>query len=157
MTGKTRPTSVKESLFVTKHESLTDILCDHDLASLGDAYVNLVYSLALSRKEGKPVGRKADSYRLSLALRQVGLRKLLPSRTDRHKQADAAEALIVYGWLMGTVSLEAALSAMEKGETEEESFVILLRTTMQELGVTLTASIRGSDKLAEGDAREAPE
>lgn len=96
--------------FLNKYSSISDILGDHELASLGDAFVNLIYSLALSKVAGKPVGRKLDSRVLSLALRKAGLRTLLPHRMDRHKLADAAEALIAYGWLSGAISLEEALN-----------------------------------------------
>ncbi|MBS7615025.1 hypothetical protein KEJ18_04765, partial [Candidatus Bathyarchaeota archaeon] len=84
--------AVKHFSFASKHVSLQDVLLDHDLAMLGDAYVNFVYSLALSERQHKPVGRKVASSVLAMAVRKSGLRPLLPLRTDRHKQADAAEA-----------------------------------------------------------------
>ncbi|MEJ2243979.1 MAG: hypothetical protein P8X87_05555 [Candidatus Bathyarchaeota archaeon] len=37
--------------FIKNHEKLSDILMDQKLAKLGDAYVNFLYSLALSKKE----------------------------------------------------------------------------------------------------------
>lgn len=124
----TRRRREKELRFIPKHENISDILEDHDLAALGDAYVNLVYSLALSRKLGKPVGRKVDSSTLASALRKADLRKFLPSRTDRHKQADAAESLIVYAWLIGEISLDETLRVMEKEKTAEDAFSSLLQT-----------------------------
>ncbi len=124
----------KELHFVREHESMSDILEDHGLAALGDAYVNLVYSLALSRRSGKPVGRKVDSSTLASALRKADLRKFLPSRTDRHKQADAAESLIVYAWLTGKISLEKTIHIVEKEESVEDAFSMLLQTVSKSLG-----------------------
>jgi len=125
--------SEKEFNFSLKHESLSAILLDRDLAALGDAYVNLLYSLALSNRRHKPIGRKVDSSILAVSVRKAGLRAMLPSRTDRHKQADAAEALIVYSWLKGVVSLDEATRILEKEENMEEAFSVLLRTVVDRL------------------------
>ncbi|MCW4020144.1 MAG: hypothetical protein NWF14_02800 [Candidatus Bathyarchaeota archaeon] len=125
----------KEFPFIPKHANLAAILTDHQLAALGDAYVNFVYSLNLSRKRGRPVGRKADSSTLASALKKADLRRLLPSRTDRHKQADAAEALIIYGWLVGAVSLEETLRIMEREGTAEEAFSLLLQRISERLNM----------------------
>jgi len=126
---------LKDFGFVPKHENLQAVLLDHDLAALGDAYVNFVYSLALSEKQHKPVGRKVDSSVLAVAIRKAGLRASLPSRTDRHKQADAAEALIVYAWLNNIVSLGEAVQAIGKEESLEEAFCVLLRTIVEKLKI----------------------
>jgi hypothetical protein len=44
--------------FQTVRGSLAEVLADRDMASLGDAYVNFVYSLALSNRIGKAFGRE---------------------------------------------------------------------------------------------------
>lgn len=121
--------------FIPKHKKISNVLSDHELAALGDAYVNLIYSLALSERQRKPVGKKAKSSMLASALRKVGLRALLPSRMDRHRQADAAEALIVYSWLTKAVSLEEAFLVMKKGETLDEAFVLLMRAILEKLAL----------------------
>jgi len=82
--------------FTPQYESLREVLMDQKLAKLGDAYVNFLYSLALSKKKGEPAGTKVEGRLLADAFKKAGLRKFLPSRIDRHKQADAAEALILY-------------------------------------------------------------
>ncbi len=123
----------KDSSFIRKYNNLTDILADRELASLGDAFVNFVYSLALSRKSGKPIGRKVESDVLATALRKADLRRLLPSRVDRHKQADAAEALIVYAWLAGQVTLDEALDVFVQN-TDVDAFSLLLQTAVNRLG-----------------------
>lgn len=123
--------------FLNKYSSISDILVDHELASLGDAFVNFVYSLALSKVAGKPVGRKLDSRVLSSALRKSGLRMLLPHRMDRHKLADAAEALIVYGWLSGAMSLEEALNMMVHEGDLSDNICNLLKLVLERVGSTL--------------------
>jgi len=136
MSPKTRRTEMKESPIISKYQSIVEILADHELASLGDAYVNFIYSLALSRKMGKPIGKRMNSSTLASALRKANLRKLLPSRTDRHKQADAAESLIVYAWLAGAMSLDETLSIIEEENKEDDLFALLLRTILVKLNVT---------------------
>jgi hypothetical protein len=120
--------------FAPSHSALPDILTDHKLASLGDAYTNLVYSLYLSVKTGKPAGAKADGRLLSNACKRAGLRGFLPSRVDRHQQADAAEALLVYVWLQGLATISESVSTLMKYEDVEEAFGFLLSTAKKKLG-----------------------
>jgi hypothetical protein len=119
--------------FMHEYSSLVEVLVDRNLASLGDAYVNLVYSLALSKIASKPVGRKLDSLTLALALRKSDLRRFLPGRVDRHRQADAAEALIVYGWLSGAVSIGEAVEILTREGKIVENLSELLKVTLGRL------------------------
>ncbi|MCW8802027.1 MAG: hypothetical protein OQK81_01575 [Candidatus Bathyarchaeota archaeon] len=112
--------------FIKNHENLSQILMDQKLAKLGDAYVNFLYSLALSKKTGEATGVKVKGRLLADAFKKADLRKFLPSRVDRHKQADAAEALIVYPWLEGSMTMEEGLEILEKTEDEVEAFCNLL-------------------------------
>jgi len=121
--------------FVPHFKSLQEVLTNHKLAALGDAYVNFLYSLAISKKTGEPAGAKVDSRLLAEALRKAGLREYLPSRTDRHKQADAAEALIVYAWLKDLVSLEEGVSILERHENSVEGFCNLLVSAKKKLNL----------------------
>ncbi|MBO3755317.1 MAG: hypothetical protein FGF53_10670, partial [Candidatus Brockarchaeota archaeon] len=116
--------------FMHEYSSLAEVLADHNLASLGDAYVNLIYSLALSKIAGKPVGRKLDSLTLASALRKSDTRRFLPRRVDRHRQADAAEALIVYGWLSGAVSIWEAVEILAREGEVAENINELLKLTL---------------------------
>ena len=111
-----------------KYESLNEVLLDQKLAKLGDAYVNFLYSLALSKKDGVPTGIKVKGRLLADAFKRAGLREFLPSRIDRHKQADAAEALIVYAWIQGSITLEEGLKILEQNEDSTEAFSVLLLT-----------------------------
>ena len=119
--------------FISQYGNLREVLTDQKLAALGDAYVNLLYSLALSKRKGQPTGAKVDNRLLAEALKKVGLRSLLPPRIDRHKQADAAEALIAYAWVRGLMTMEEGVSILEKDEDAVEAFSSFLLTVMKRL------------------------
>ena len=119
--------------FITKYESLSEVLMDQKLAKLGDAYVNFLYSLALSKKKGEATGTKVEGRLLAEAFKKAGLRKFLPSRIDRHKKADAAEALIVYAWIRGSMTMEESLKILEQNEDMIEAFSLLLLTAKSKI------------------------
>ena len=121
--------------FIQQHESLSEVLMDQKLAQLGDAYVNFLYSLALSKKKGEPAGTKVKGRLLAEAFKKAGLRKFLPSRIDRHKKADAAEALIVYAWIRGSMTMEEGLKILEQNGDEVEVFSLLLLTAKSKLDI----------------------
>jgi hypothetical protein len=112
--------------FVQDKKNLSEVLTDHDLASLGDAFANFVYSLALSNKKGKPTGKKAKGTLLAEALRRAGLRSCVPSSVSSHGLADAAEALLVYAWLHDCITLEESVAMLEKNDDTVEGFAQLL-------------------------------
>lgn len=93
---------------------LREIVLDKGLAALGDALVNFAYSLALSLLEGRPTGGRLDNRLLSEAFRNAGLREELPRRMSRHDLADAAEALLAYGWLTDMVSFWDLVEALRR-------------------------------------------
>jgi hypothetical protein len=111
------------------YKDLTEVLTDHDLASLGDSYVNFVYSLALSGMRGRASGAKVKGSALAEALKKAGLRKHLPSRMTKHSLADAAEALIVYGWLRNCVTLEESVTVIENAGDLIAGLAALLTVT----------------------------
>jgi hypothetical protein len=112
--------------FPKPYENLTQILTDHKLAQLGDAYTNLIYSLAISKRNREPTGAKVKGSILATAIKKAGLRNYLPSRMTRHMMADAAEALIVYAWLNNHVTLEESITTLEKTNDSIEGFSQLL-------------------------------
>jgi len=112
--------------FIKSYKSLTEVLTDHKLAALGDAYINFAYSLALSIKRGKPSGAKVKGTVLVEAFRKAGLMGHMPSRVSSHMLADAAEALIVYAWLYGCVSLDECVSILCRSRDSVEGFTQLL-------------------------------
>ncbi|MEM3696126.1 MAG: ribonuclease III family protein [Candidatus Bathyarchaeia archaeon] len=116
----------KTFAFIKSYGTLKEVLVDHDLAALGDAYINFAYSLALSKRRGKPSGAKVRGVALSEALRKAGLREYLPSRMTRHLMADAAEALIVYAWLCDCITLEESVTILEENADLVEALTQLL-------------------------------
>lgn len=114
--------------FLKTRRNLGEVLTDHKLASLGDAFINFAYSLALSNKKAQPSGAKVKGRVLAEALRKAGLRKYMPSRTNRHTLADAAEALAVYAWLHHYITLEESVKTLEKTEDLAKGLSQLLLT-----------------------------
>ena len=114
--------------FAKVYKDLTEVLMDHKLAALGDAYINFAYSLALSQNKGQPSGAKVRGSVLAEAFKKAGLREHMPSRVSRHMLADAAEALTVYAWLHSYITLEESVAMLEKAENPVESFTQLLLT-----------------------------
>jgi hypothetical protein len=119
--------------FNLEYKSLREILLNHELASLGDSYVNFLYSLAMSKRRGQPVGIKVSSRILAEALKRAGLRTLLPRRTDRHTQADAVEALVVYAWVEDVVNIQEGVSLLMDYEDAVEAFSTLLSTIARKM------------------------
>jgi len=120
-----------EFQFTSRYKNLLEILTDHELAALGDSCVNFIFSLALSMRLNKPAGSKVKSRILAIALKRASLRERLPSRVNRHRQADAAEALIIYAWLVGIVTIEECVTILGKEAQPEDGFSILLRTIFE--------------------------
>lgn len=82
------------------------------LSSIGDSFVNLAYSLALSKAHKKPVGLKVSNTILSRSVEAAGLRGSLGTRVDKHKLADYAEGLIFKAWAEGRLGLQEAVELM---------------------------------------------
>ena len=116
------------------YDSLEELLLDKDLAGLGDSYVNLVYSLAMSQKHGHPMGAKVSNRILAQAVEASGLRKMLPHRVDRHTRGNAAEALLVFAWLQGILEMDECIKALSQKDPAE-ALTLLLRKILDKLGV----------------------
>ena len=112
--------------FLKSYDALSQVLVDKQLAALGDAYVNLVYSLALSKRKRRPYGAKVKGTILAEALRKAGLRTLLLSRIDRHIISDAAEAIVVYAWLHNLLTLEDSVQTIAEADTPENGLAQLI-------------------------------
>jgi hypothetical protein len=127
-------TEMSKGSLLKEYKSLEEVLVDKDLAGLGDAYVNFLYSLVVSQKSGHPTGAKVNNRVLAKALRKAGLRKFLPRRIDRHVLGNAAEALIVFAWLADTVTFEDSLKILGQKDDTVEAFAVLLREILERLG-----------------------
>jgi len=123
------------SLTLRKYGSLEELLLDKDLASLGDSYVNFVYSLAMSQKLKRPVGAKVDNQILAEAVTKSGLRRFLPHRVDRHARGNAAEALLVFAWLENLLELEDCTKVLSREDDVAEAFARLIGDVLRKLGV----------------------
>ena len=125
----------KLSSLTLEHTSLEAVLQDHKLASLGDAYVNFICSLALSTKRNEATGIKVSSRILAQALRGAKLRIFLPKRVDRHTLGDAAEALIVYAWLQKVITIEESVTTLSSSSDITKAFVSLLLLAKERLNL----------------------
>jgi len=123
----------RTSAFLWRHNSVREVLNDRGLSSLGDSYINFVFSLALSNRKGQPEGTKVKGSFLAEALRRAGLRQYLSSSLSRHALADAAEALFVYAWLSGSLSIDDCVSTLAKSDDPIEGLTRLLVTTKNKL------------------------
>jgi len=104
------------------------------LAKLGDAYVNFVFSMGRSKALQEPQGIKVSDRILAEALRKSGLRKELPHRTTRQDCANAVEALLVYGYLNGLVSLEEAVTRIATAtDSPVDAFADLIQSVANRL------------------------
>jgi len=121
--------------FIPKYTGLQQILTDEKLASLGDAYVNFVYSLALSQRKGVPTGARAKGKVLAEAFRRAGLKNLLPPRTDRHGRANAVEALVVYAWVHNAITIPESVNVLRSTEDDVEAFCNLIALARRRLGL----------------------
>jgi hypothetical protein len=126
-------TEMNENSVLRNYKNLEEVLLDKDLAGLGDAYVNFLFSLAVSKRLGRPVGAKVNNKVLAEAIRKAGLRNLLPHRIDRHVLGNAAEALIVFAWLSNKLTLEDSLKILSEKEDAVEAFTSLLNKISERL------------------------
>lgn len=91
---------------LVKHNSLDKIMNDKGLAKLGDAFINLCYSLAKSIVIGVPTGAKVRDRVLANAIRESPIYKYIGHRTDTGSAGDAYEAIMAYLWVTGKIDLE---------------------------------------------------
>lgn len=124
--------------FRKNYSSLTEVLLDKDLAKIGDALVNFIFSLAVSNTMKQPQNVRVSSLTLSTALKKSGLRELLPHRIDRHDQANAVEALVMYAWITKIFSLSELLQILEsEAQNPIEAFSKVLLEIMQAINHSL--------------------
>ena len=89
-----------------EYSSPEEAFLDENLAKLGDALVNLIYSMAMSISKLEPDGAKVPNEVLSNSLSEAGFRHLAPSRVDSHRLADIVEAIVAYAWIKGEIDLD---------------------------------------------------
>lgn len=109
----------------------------NELSALGDVFVNLIYSLALSDIYKKPVGKRVSNHILSKALIESGVRKRTNSRLDRHAQADFAESIIFYAWMKKMVSIEECVDVLRKRLSSSKEYYELRSSSIQAFAALL--------------------
>ncbi|GBE17630.1 hypothetical protein BMS3Abin16_00214 [archaeon BMS3Abin16] len=90
-----------------------------ELSKIGDPLTNLLFSMALSRVRGRPVGRKVSNTVLSAALSKTRLREHAGSRMTKGDLGDYVEGLIFQNWAEGRVSMDAAVSILAENLTSD--------------------------------------
>ena len=95
-------------------ETIQRVLHDKELASLGDAFVNFIYSLALTKLNGHPEGTKVSDRILSEAFRLADLRKYLGSRVSRKDLANAAESLLAEAYRKHLITIDESVEIISQ-------------------------------------------
>jgi hypothetical protein len=95
-------------------DAIRQILGNKQLASLGDAYVNFVCSLALTRISGEPRGVKVSDRTLAEAFRLAGLRELMGTRVARKDLANASEALLMEAYREGLITIDESVRILSQ-------------------------------------------
>lgn len=95
-------------------ETISQILRDKQLASLGDAFVNFIYSLALTQISGQPQAVKVSDRILAEAFRLSGLREYLGTRVSRKDLANASESLLVEAYRREILPIEESVRMLSQ-------------------------------------------
>lgn len=95
-------------------QTIRQVILDKRLASLGDAFVNFVYSLALTRTKGGPQAIKVSDRILADAFRLAGLRKYLGTRVSRKDLANASESLLVEAYQRKLLTIEEGVETLSQ-------------------------------------------
>ncbi len=99
---------------MSDEEIIREVIRDKQLASLGDAFVNFVYSLALTQTGGKPQAVKVSDRILAEAFRLSGLRKYLGTRVSRKDLANASESLLVKAYQKRLITIEESVGILSQ-------------------------------------------
>ena len=102
------------------NKSQKGIGTDKGLAKIGDAIVNLSYSVAKSNfltknnPNNKPVrtGKKVGRTILGDALKKANLKHFAKNRANTHDLADTVEALVAYVWLSNNITLKGIIDLL---------------------------------------------
>lgn len=109
----------------------------HDLSAIGDSFVNLIYSLALSNVLGRPVGKRAPNLMLKEALLGSGVRQKAGTRLKKQEMGDFVESELFRAWIEGYVTLEECVriltDAMRKEEDVKSASIIAFAELLDEV------------------------
>jgi hypothetical protein len=93
-------------------DAIRQIVRNKELASLGDAYVNFIYSLALTKISGHPQAVKVSDRLLAGAFKLAGLRDCLGTRITRKDLANASESLLVEAYLKELLTIQESVQIL---------------------------------------------
>ena|SRR5208337_637864 len=99
---------------MSNEETLRQVMRDKQLASLGDAFVNFAYSLALTQTNGKPQAVKVSDRILAEAFKLSGLRKYLGTRVSKKDLANASESLLVEAYRKKLITIEESVRILSQ-------------------------------------------
>jgi len=99
---------------MSRTDPVRQIMRDKQLASLGDAYVNFVYSLVLTNLNGLPQGTKVSDRILAQAFKQAGLRDQLGSRVAKKDMANASESLLAEAYRKNQITVEESVRVISQ-------------------------------------------
>ena len=94
-------------------KSLQTILSDNGLAQLGDALLNFAFSMALTERNGRPIGTRVLDKTLAEAAVEAGLREYLPRRVNRGDVANSLEALLGFVWIEKRITLDEVVACLK--------------------------------------------
>jgi hypothetical protein len=72
---------------------------------------------------------------LADALKRANIRQFLPSRLDRHKLGDAAEALLIFALIKDIMSMEEMVIILNKEKTIQIGFTEILKKIMKKIQI----------------------
>ena len=131
---------------------LREFGADKGLARLGDSFVNLVYSAAKTKSQGKPAGEKVPDRVLSESLRLADLP--IPVRLDHGERGDVVEAVLGYAWMHGMLTLEEAVETVRQTRVLQDFQSIALERDLSARAFSkLLKMAFGRIMEAEGNAR----
>jgi hypothetical protein len=117
-------------------DDLRKIMRDKKRASLGDAYINLAYSLSLTRVGGEPKGVKVSDRILANAFKEAGLRKFLGTRLSRKDFADASEAILTEAFQARILTMEESVNVISQDSNPVSGIANLLKLAVERLTQT---------------------
>jgi hypothetical protein len=113
--------------------AISSIMKDRKLASLGDAYINLVYSMALTQTSGEPHGVKVSDRILSRAFKAAGLREYLGTRQSRKDFANASEALLIETYRKELLTINECIKIITQRDDLADGIADLLKIAVERL------------------------
>jgi hypothetical protein len=114
-----RSGAISPSKLIDESKDPAEAFRDQKLAKLGDALLNLIYSLSLSQIRGRADGAKIANRILAQAMDASRHRSLVPKGSDKHIRGDIVEAIFAYAWLRGLLDIRECADHLARGITTE--------------------------------------